>query len=315
MQRIVFLDRTSLPVPLRAPRFPHEWIDYPQTSPEEVVSRLAGASIAITNKVPLRADALACLPVLRMVAACATGTDNIDIRACAERGISVSNIRNYAVHSVPEHVFMMVLALRRNLLAYRADITRGEWQRSDQFCLLAHPIRDLHGATLGIVGNGVLGRAVARLGTAFGMHVLIAEHKGATALRAGYTPFARVLAESDVLSLHAPLTSHTRHLIGREELQAMRRDALLINCGRGGVVDETALAEGLDAGWIAGAGIDVLSQEPPGVNPLLTIERPNFIVTPHVAWASGGAMEAMAEQLIDNLEAFAAGRPANVVTP
>lgn len=313
MERVVFLDRASLPAELRPPQFPHEWSDYPQTAPDDVVGRLQGASIAITNKVPLCESALARLPALRMIAACATGTDNIDVAYCRARGIVVSNIRNYAVHSVPEHVFMMVLALRRNLLAYRGSVTHGEWRRSEQFCLLAHPIGDIHGATLGVVGYGVLGQAVARLAQAFGMQVLVAEHKDATGTRPGFTPFSRVLAESDVLTLHAPLTPRTRHLIGRAELRAMRREALLINCGRGGVVDEHALAEALDTGWIAGAGIDVLSREPPGDNPLLSMERPNLIVTPHVAWAGTGAIRIMAAQLIANIEAFVAGRPANVV--
>lgn len=313
MERIVFLDRDSLPAELRRPGFSHEWIDYPQTTSEHVAERLQGTTIAITNKVPLREAVLAHLPMLRMVAACATGTDNIDVAYCRARGIAVSNIRNYAVHSVPEHVFMMVLALRRNLLKYRESVVRGEWQRSDQFCLLAHSITDIHGSVLGVIGYGVLGQAVARLAHAFGMHVLIAEHKDAATVRAGFTPFERVLAESDVLTLHAPLTPQTHHLIGRAELQVMRRNALLVNCGRGGVVDELALAEALDQGWIAGAGIDVLSGEPPADNPLLAVPRTNLIVTPHVAWAGDGAIRMMAGQLIDNIEAFVAGRPANVV--
>ena len=314
MERVVFLDRDSLPVALRAPAFAHEWVDYPQTAADQVVERLQGVTIAISNKVPLRAAALARLPQLKMIAACATGTDNIDVAWCREHRVVVSNIRNYAVHSVPEHVFMLALALRRNLLAYRADVARGEWSRSDQFCLLTHPIGDLHGATLGVIGYGVLGQATAQIAQAFGMQVLIAEHKDAATTRSGFVPFARVLADSDVLTLHAPLTPQTRNLIGRAELQAMRRSAILINCGRGGVVDEQALAEALDSGWIAGAGIDVLSREPPHTNPLLGGERPNLIVTPHIAWASDEAMRTMAEQLISNLEAFVAGRPANVVS-
>src|SRR3990172_4294163 len=196
MERIVFLDRDSLHANLRRPAFAHEWRDYPATAAQEAVARLHEDTVAIVNKVPLRQDTLAQLPGLRMIAVCATGTDNVDVEFCRARGIAVANVRNYAVHSVPEHVFMLILALRRNLIAFRADVRDGLWQRAEQFCLFTQPIRDLHGATLGIVGRGVLGAAVGRLGQAFGMRVLYAEHKGADAVRAGYTAFETVLGES-----------------------------------------------------------------------------------------------------------------------
>ncbi|OGI48107.1 MAG: glycerate dehydrogenase [Candidatus Muproteobacteria bacterium RBG_16_65_34] len=315
MERIVFLDRDSLHANLRRPAFAHEWRDYPATAAQEAVARLHEATVAIVNKVPLRQDTLAQLPGLRMIAVCATGTDNVDVEFCRARGIAVANVRNYAVHSVPEHVFMLILALRRNLIAFRADVRDGLWQRAEQFCLFTQPIRDLHGATLGIVGRGVLGAAVGRLGQAFGMRVLYAEHKGADAVRAGYTAFETVLGESDVISLHSPLTAETRHLIDAAELKRMRRDALLINTARGGLVDEAALADALKQGLIGGAGFDVLSREPPREgNPLLDLDLPNFIVTPHVAWSSREAMQAMADQLIDNIERFVRGAPRNLVT-
>lgn len=315
MECIVFLDRDSLHADLRRPAFAHEWRDYPATAASEVVARLREATVAISNKVPLRKDTLAQLPTLRMIAVCATGTDNVDIDYCRAQGIAVANVRNYAVHSVPEHVFMLILALRRNLIAFRADVRGGLWQRAEQFCLFTQPIRDLHGATLGVVGRGVLGAAVGRLGQAFGMRVLYAEHKGADAVRAGYTAFEAVLAESDVISLHSPLTAETRHLIGAAELKRMRRDALLINTARGGLVDEAALADALKQGLIGGAGFDVLSREPPREgNPLLALDLPNFILTPHVAWSSREAMQAMADQLIDNIERFVRGAPRNLVT-
>lgn len=315
MERIVFLDRDSLHADLRRPAFAHEWRDYPAMAASEVVARLREATVAISNKVPLRKDTLAQLPGLRMIAVCATGTDNVDIGYCRAQGIAVANVRNYAVHSVPEHVFMLILALRRNLIAFRADVRAGLWQRAEQFCLFTQPIRDLHGATLGVVGRGVLGAAVGRLGQAFGMRVLYAEHKGANVVRAGYTAFEAVLAESDVVSLHSPLTAETRHLIGAAELKRMRRDALLINSARGGLVDEAALADALKQDLIGGAGFDVLSREPPRAgNPLLDLDLPNFIVTPHVAWSSREAMQAMADQLIDNIEAFVGGVPRNLVT-
>ena len=313
-QHIVFLDRSTIGADLRAPAFDHIWTDYPATAPHDVVARLSDADIAVVNKVRLPRETLERLPQLKMVAVCATGTDNVDLACCRERGIVVSNIRGYARHAVPEHVFMLILALRRNLLAYRADVAQGLWQRAEQFCLFTHPIQDLHGSTLGIIGKGTLGAAVARLAQTFGMRVLFAEHKGASAVRPGYALFEEVLRDSGVLTLHCPLTPQTRHLIGRSELRQMRRHALLINAARGGLVDEAALSEALREGWIAGAGMDVLSQEPPGSgNPLLELDLPNLIVTPHVAWASREAMQIMADQLLDNIEAFARGAPQNIV--
>ena len=284
MQRIVFLDRDTIDADIRRPDFPHEWRDYGATRAGEVIERLRGAQVAVTNKVPLGRDVLEQLPDLKLIAVAATGTDVIDLECCRERGVEVRNVRGYARRTVPEHVFMLVLALRRSLLAYREDLQRGAWQRAEQFCLLTHPIRDLHDSTVGIVGHGSIGRGVERLARGFGMRVLVAEHKGATRVREGRATFGEVLRESDVLTLHAPLNEETRGLIGRAELELMRGDALLINCARGGLVDERALAEALKAGRIAGAGIDVLEAEPPRAgNMLLELKLPNLIVTPHVA--------------------------------
>ena len=314
MEKIVFLDSDSIIADIRRPVFPHQWMDYPATAPEQVVPRLIDASIAITNKVALRREILEQLPGLKMVAVAATGTDNVDIACCRERNIVVSNIRNYSVHTVPEHVFMMLLALRRNVLAFRADLRDGAWQRAEQFCLFTHPLRDLHGSTLGLIGHGAIGQAVQRLARAFGMKVLIVEHKGATTIRAGYTDFDSALQESDVLSLHLPLNPKTRHLIGSREFGLMKSNALLINSARGGLVDESALLDALRAGQIGGAGFDVLDTEPPRQgNPLLDLDLPNFILTPHIAWSSREAMQTLADQLIDNIEAFFHGTPQNRV--
>ena len=310
METIVFLDRDTLRAELRPPAFEHRWVDYGETRPEEVFERLREATVAVTNKVALGADVLARLPALRLVAVAATGTDNVDLDFCRGRGIAVTNVRGYAVRTVPEHVFALVLALRRNLFAYRADVRRGEWERAPHFTLLTHEIRDLHGSALGVVGHGTLGRAVAGLGAALGMRVLVSEHKGAARVREGRVAFAEVLRESDVLTLHVPLTAETRGLVGGAELGLMKRSALLINCARGGVVDEEALAAALSEGRIAGAGVDVLAAEPPRAgadgrrHPLLELDLPNLIVTPHVAWASREAMQALADQLIDNIEAY-----------
>jgi glycerate dehydrogenase len=278
------------------------------------VERLRGATIAITNKVPLRADAIAQLPDLKMVAVAATGTDNVDLAACRERGIVVANIRNYSLVSVPEHCFALLLAVRRNLRAYAADVEAGRWERSTRFCLLDHPIGDLAGSRLGIVGYGALGRRVAQIGRAFGMEIAVASRSPVADTAVTPLPLAELLATADVVSLHLPLTEQTRNLIGARELASMKKSAILINTARGGLVDEAALARALTDGVIAGAGFDVLSKEPPvPENPLLQLRLPNFVLTPHVAWASSGAMQTLADMLVDNLEAFVAGKPTNVV--
>jgi glycerate dehydrogenase len=314
-EHLVFLDRSTLQAQVRRPDFPHTWQEYPVSSARELEERLRDATIAITNKVPLRAATLQGLPKLRMIAVAATGYDVIDIPYCRARGIAVANIRNYAVHTVPEHAFALITALRRNLLAYRQDVERGRWQEVDQFCFFDHPIRDLHGATLGIIGEGALGQATAHIARGFGMQVLFADHAPPKAPGVVFTPFEEVLKQSDVISLHVPLTNETRNIIGIEELRKMKRTALLINTARGGLVDEAALVQSLKEGLIAGAGFDVLTREPPREgNPLLELRLPNFILTPHVAWASHGAMQFLADQLIDNIEAFVRGSPRNLVT-
>jgi len=313
--RVVFLDRASLIADIRPPHAATEYLEYQRSQDDEVVERLAGATVAITNKVPLRAAQLRQLPELRMIAVAATGYDVVDVGYCREHGIAVANIRNYAVHTVPEHAFALILALRRNLLAYRADVERGMWNRSEQFCLLDHPILDLHGSQLGIIGEGALGRVMAAIGAAFGMRAIFLDHPQRVGEDLEYHPLPHLLAESDVLTLHCPLLPATRNMIGEAQLRAMKRSAILINTARGGLVDERALVRALQEGWIAGAGIDVLSVEPPREgNPLLDLRLPNLLVTPHIAWASYGAMQFLADQLIDNIDAWSRGAPQNLVT-
>ena len=317
MEHIVFLDRDTIPAHIRLPRpaFAHQWNEYPATTPQQRLERLQEATIAISNKVVLDAKILSRLPQLKMIAIAATGTNNVDLDYCRQHGITVSNIRGYAVDSVPEHAIAMMFALRRNLLAYHQDIQRGVWMEKNQFCFFTHPIGDIKGSTLGIVGRGTLGQAMAGLGRALGMQVLFAEHKGAAACREGYLPFEQVLTQADVLSLHCPLTEQTANLIGRQELKMMKPTSLLINTGRGGLVDEQALVEALQSGQIGGAGVDVFTQEPaPAANPLIAnADLPNLLLTPHVAWGSASAIQALADQLIDNINAFVAGEPQNVV--
>lgn len=314
MHRIVFLDRDSLIADVRAPSFPHSWQDHDATGEQDVVERLRGATIAITNKVPLRANAIDQLPDLKMVAVAATGTDNVDLDACRARGIVVANIRNYSVVSVPEHCFALLLALRRNLRAYAADVEAGRWERSTRFCLFDHPIGDLAGSRLGIVGYGTLGKQVAHLARAFGMEVCATSRSPIADPDVKQLELDELLKTADVVSLHLPLTERTRNLIGARELGLMKKTALLLNTARGGLVDEAALANTLMEGGIGGAGFDVLSKEPPSPdNPLLRLRLPNFLLTPHIAWASRGAMQTLADMLIDNIEAWETGRPQNVV--
>jgi glycerate dehydrogenase len=315
MQHVVFLDRSTLQANVRRPSFEHTWQEYAVSTVAELPQKLRDATIVITNKVPLRAETLQQLPKVKMIAVAATGYDVVDVAYCKANNIAVANIRNYAVHTVPEHAFAMILALQRNILAYRRDVENGRWQQVDQFCFFDHPIRDLFGSTIGIIGEGVLGQSTANIARGFGMKVLFADHAPPKAPNVEFTPLDDVLAQSDIISLHSPLTPDTRNMIGIEQLRKMKRSAILINTARGGLVDEAALVQALKEGLIAGAGFDVLTKEPPKEgNPLLDFRLPNFILTPHVAWASDGAMQFLSDQLIDNIEGFVKGSPQHLVT-
>lgn len=317
MHHIVFLDRATLApsVQLRRPSFEHRWTAYDRCDASQVVERLAGATIVVNNKVPLRREALERLPDLQLVAIAATGTDCVDKDYCRERGIVVCNVRGYAIRTVAEHVFTVAMALRRNLIAYRDAVRSGRWQAAGQFCFHDHTIRDLHGASLGIIGEGALGQAVAAMGRAFGMEIMFAAHKGSQGLGPLYTPFEQVLETADVLTLHCPLLPQTKGMLGLPEFRRMRCRPILINAARGGLVIEEDLERALDEGLLAGAAFDVATPEPPAADSTLMrlAARPDFILTPHVAWASQQAQQALADQLIDNLERFAQGTPANVV--
>lgn len=309
-ESIVFLDRETLGANLRRPQFEHDYVEYDVTAPGEVVEKLKDATVCITNKVPIRADSLAQLPKLKLIAVAATGTDVIDKAAAKERGVTVVNIRNYAFNTVPEHVIALMFCLRRKIINYAIDVQNGVWNSARQFCFFPHDIHDIAGATMGIVGYGAIGKSIAKRAEALGMKVIAYD----VFPQDGLVDFETILRESDVITLHAPLTPDTRNMIGAAELKKMKNSAILINTARGGLVDEKALAEALKAGEIGGAGFDVLTEEPPrNGNVLLDPSIPNLIVTPHVAWASREAMQILADQLIDNVEAFVGGTPRNVV--
>ena len=289
------------------------WSMFETTRPAEIAARLAGAEVAVTNKVVLDHTALASAPALRLVCLTATGTNNVDLAAAQGLGIVVANVTGYATASVVQHVFALILAHATRLLDYRTAVAAGAWSASPQFCLLDFPIFELAGKTLGVVGFGELGRAVARVAEAFGMQVLIAQRPGGPP-QAGRLPLAELLPRVDVLSLHCPLAENTRNLIGAAELALMRPTALLVNTARGGLVDGEALAEALRAGTIGGAALDVLSVEPPPPgHPLLAPDLPNLILTPHTAWASREARQRVLDEVARNIGAFAAGERRNRV--
>lgn len=315
--RVVFLDCDTLPDYATLPElsFPYTLVKYGRTSAEQVAERISGADIVITNKVVLRAAELAAAPHLRMIALAATGSDNIDLNECNRRGIIVSNVRGYAANSVPEHTIALILALRRSLLAYHQSVAAGRWQESGQFCYFDYPIRDLAGSTLGIIGRGSLGEAVAETARALRMKVQFAARKDSSELTADYASFTHVLRSSDIISLHCPLNDQTRNMIGPAEFALMERKPLLINTARGGLVDEAALVQALHSGQISGAGFDAVSQEPPALDhPFMALlGSSNFILTPHIAWASPEAILSMVNQVIGNIEAFYRDEPRNVV--
>ena len=311
---IVVLDRDTL---VNRPfdfDFPHTLSSYGTTEAHETLERIRGADIVITNKVVISAQAFAENPQLKLVAVTATGVNNVDVEAAKQNGTAVCNIRAYGNESVAEHAFMMMITLMRNLPAYQRDVAAGLWENSPFFCHLGAPMRDLNGKTLAIFGRGNIGKTLATYAQAFKMNVVFAEHKNAQNVRDSYVSFYEAIRSADVVSLNCPLTPQTANMIGEAELQQMKPGAILINCGRGGLVDEAALVAALKYGQIGGAGFDVLTQEPPrDGNPLLRARLPNLIVTPHIAWASQEAANRLFDILLDNINRFVAGNPQNLV--
>ncbi|QBQ64172.1 2-hydroxyacid dehydrogenase [Actinobacillus indolicus] len=310
MLNIVFLDRTGIPATHNIPRpsFPHNWIEYDRTSAEETYERAKDADIVITSKVLFGRELLAKLPKLKLIAITATGTNNIDLVAAKELGIAVKNVTGYSSVTVPEHVLGMIFSLKHSLMSYHRDqVTSDRWATCGQFCYVDYPITDVRGSILGVFGKGCLGTEVGRLAEMVGMKVLYAEHKGATTIRDGYTPFEEVLKQADIVTLHCPLTKTTQNLINAETLALMKPTAYLINTGRGPLVDEVALLDALENGTIAGAALDVLVKEPPAIdNPLIQAAKrlPNLLITPHVAWASDSAVTTLVNKVAQNIEEF-----------
>ncbi|WOL28934.1 2-hydroxyacid dehydrogenase [Pseudomonas fragi] len=317
-QRAVFLDYTSLDLgdldldPLR--RSFGDLQLCADTTPANVIERLQGASVAISNKALLNAQTLAACPDLKLILVAATGTNNVDLEAARALGITVANCQGYGTPSVAQHTLGLLLALATRLVDYNKAVADGQWQQAKQFCLLDFPIVELEGKTLGLFGHGELGSAVAKLAEAFGMRVLIGQIPGRPA-RAGRLTLDELLPQVDALTFHCPLTEHTRNFIGARELALLKPGAFVVNTARGGMIDEQALADALRSGHLGGAATDVLSVEPPrDGNPLLGADIPRLIITPHSAWGSREARQRIVGQLAQNAEAFFNGTALRVVS-
>ena len=283
------------------------------TPADKLLENVADAEVVVLNKVRLPADAIKRLPATKLICVAATGVNNVDIAAAWEKGIGVCNVPAYSTMAMVQHVFALLLALTQHLHEYQTLLQEGAWKRAPQFTLLDYPIRELAGKRFGILGYGNTGKAVGRVAEALGMSVLVAA-RNKDDKRPGRIPLEDLLASVDVLSIHVPLLPETRDLIGPKELTLMKPDAVLINCARGGIVDERALATLLKAGRLAGAAVDVLSEEPPvHGNPLLDPSIPNLIVTPHIGWAAREARQRVIQEMALNIAAFQKGELRNRV--
>jgi glycerate dehydrogenase len=316
--RAVFLDHPSLDLgdldlgPLRSCF--SELQLFARTTPDQVTERLKGATVAITNKIVIDAQAMAASPDLKLILISATGTNNVDLAAARSHGITVCNCQGYGTPSVAQHTIMLLLNLATRLADYQKAVGEGRWQQASQFCLLDYPIVELEGKTLGLLGHGELGSAVGRLAEAFGMRVLLGQIPGRPA-RPDRLPLEQLLPHVDALTLHCPLNEHTRHFIGARELALLKPGAFVVNTARGGLIDEQALAEALRRGHLGGAATDVLSVEPPVQgNPLLAGDIPRLIVTPHNAWGSREARQRIVGQMSENAQGFFSGTARRVVS-
>ncbi len=281
---------------------------YDRTSPEQLAERAKDAEIVLTNKVVLGLKEIGKLPKLKYIGVLATGYNVVDLKAATERGIVVTNIPAYSTDSVAQMVFAHILNITHHVAEYAAEARAGKWSQCADFCYCNSPIMELAGKTMGIVGLGHTGMATAKIALAFGMKVMALTSKTPESLPKGIepAPFDRLLTEADILSLHCPLTDNTRHFINRETLNRMKKTAILINTGRGPLVNEADLAEALNNGTIAAAGVDVLSTEPPAAdNPLLSAR--NCYITPHIAWATKEARSRLIQIAAENIRQFLAG--------
>lgn len=313
MIKFVFLEKDTIPKHIEIPRpsFPHEWVEYGFTEVEEVYERVKDADIAIVNKVLVKREVMEKCPKLKLIAVAATGMNNIDHAAAKEFGITVKNVSGYSSVSVPEHVMGMIYSLKHSLQAWARDQLTDKWSNQKTFCYFDYPITDVRGSTLGIIGKGNLGTEVGRLAQLVGMNVLYAEHRGAEKIREGYTKFEDVLAQSDIITLHCPLTDETNNIINQETINLMKHGAILINTGRGALIDPAAVVKALEQGKLGGAAIDVMIKEPPEHGNIIleaAKKLPNMLITPHVAWSSDSACKTLVEKVKQNIEEFVASQ-------
>ncbi|MDX5626472.1 MULTISPECIES: 2-hydroxyacid dehydrogenase [unclassified Brenneria] len=314
MLEIIFLDKRALPETIflkknsfRRPQCRHEWIEYSYTAPDQVIARAKNSDIIITNKTVLSRETLLALPCLKLIAVAATGTNTIDTEAAAELGIAVKNVPNCFTQAVSEHAIAMIFALKHSLIAWYRDQLSDRWARELRFSYFDHPVKDIAGSTLGIIGAGAVGREVARLATALGMKPVFAERKGAATCRQGYLPFEQVLQTADIISLHCPLSDESRALINAQTLALCKPTAVIVNTAAGGLIDEAALLSALQQRTIAGAALDCLTQEPPlRDHSLMTAAKtlPNLLITPHIGWTSASALQILMEKTIENIDEF-----------
>ncbi|CDH18948.1 D-lactate dehydrogenase [Xenorhabdus bovienii str. kraussei Quebec] len=308
---ICFLDRGSLPSHIQFPplKMDFDWEEYDSTDHEKIIDRAINAQVVISTKVQLTAKVLSELKNLKLVVLASTGTNQIDLDYCKKNNIAVANIRDYAVNSVPEHVLGLMIMLKRSLYNFHNSVIENSWFSDGTKCSIQFPMSDLSGSTLGIIGNGSIGRSLAKLSSSLGMNVIVSERKGLSKCRPGYHPFNYMISKSDIISLHCPLNKETENLISRSEFSLMKENAILINTSRGGIVNENDLIFALKNKEIAGAGLDVFESEPMTQDSPLFINRnlDNLILTPHVAWGSDTALHNLSAQIISNIDSFYSG--------
>jgi glycerate dehydrogenase len=278
-----------------------------ESSDAKIAERIHDADVALLNKLDLTGEILRGAPRLKLVALAATGTNNVDLIAARELGIAVCNVTAYCTASVVQHVWGLILSLTQHVYEFSQLSKDGSWAKDEAGAVLSYPIRELQGRIFGVVGWGELGRGAARIAEAFGMQVKIANRPGGPS-QSGRVPLDELLATADIISLHCPLNDATRGLIGERQLTLMKPDALLINTARGALIDGAALAAALKAGRLGGAGIDVLTQEPPPPGePLLDSQIPNLLMTPHIAWAAREARQRCIDEMAANIRDFRGG--------
>ncbi len=314
--KIVFLDQSTITlddIDFSCFKKLGDYSEYPSSTEDETIERSRGAQVLIVNKVLVTRKVIQALPGLKLVCVIATGYNNVDLAAAREANVTACNVAGYAVNTVPQHTFALILNLATQMYRYDADVKAGAWQKAPIFTMLTYPTFELAGKTIGIVGFGAIGRGVARIAEGFGMTVMAYDPMGIKHGKYHNTDLETLLKESDIVTLHCPLTDQTRNLIDRTALSKMKKTSLLINTARGGIVDEPALTEALNTGRIAGAGFDVLTQEPPR-NGNVLLQAKNIIITPHSAWSTVEARQKLVDETAENIKAFFEGKPRNVVS-